>query len=331
MYSFRNSPLAENNQRGSGGSLWRLLIEFLAIYLLYSLAASTVVSTVVLIDSWQDLMPLFNRMFAGEAGATELLMETLNDAMMQRAGLLTQLFSNGLLILFTVLCVRLIDRRSPVSVGMTRRRAIPWFIAGIAAGALLMGVVIGICAATGAVRVTGFNGISAGFVLFFFAFLVQGTAEEVLVRGFLFTGSLRVLPLAGAAGLSSLLFALMHWGNAGVNVIGLVNLTLFGVFAALLSMRCGNIWLCCGLHASWNFVQGCVFGCPTSGVFLTDSLFTVELPAPRQLTNGGAFGPEGGIVVTQVLLLAVFALLYPPKKFMKPDKPQVSDAGGDQS
>ena len=79
-------------------------------------------------------------------------------------------------------------------------------------------------------------------------------------------------------------------------------------------IRTSNIWGVCAIHSIWNFVQGNVFGCFVSGMNIENSLFVSDANLTRSLTNGGEFGPEGGVAVTLVLVVAIMLVVYLPQK-----------------
>ncbi len=58
-----------------------------------------------------------------------------------------------------------------------------------------------------------------------------------------------------------------------------------------------------GMHFTWNFVQGPVFGFAVSG-HPTKSMFIME-PSGNDLSTGGAFGLEGSVILTGILLAAI--------------------------
>jgi hypothetical protein len=60
-------------------------------------------------------------------------------------------------------------------------------------------------------------------------------------------------------------------------------------------LRTRQLWLSIGLHFSWNFFLGPIFGFPVSGI-TSFTLLQVEISGP-DLFTGGAFGPEAGLVV----------------------------------
>jgi membrane protease YdiL (CAAX protease family) len=126
----------------------------------------------------------------------------------------------------------------------------------------------------------------------------------------------RSLPLWACAAINALLFSLLHVGNPGVTVIALINIFLFGVFASLLTLRRGSVWLVCAIHSLWNFSQGNLFGIPVSGLGGLPSPLTAEVAEGgwQTLINGGAFGLEGGLAVTVVLAAACVTVWFASTK-----------------
>lgn len=134
--------------------------------------------------------------------------------------------------------------------------------------------------------------------------LIQGSSEEIIFRGFLLQRSLSSWPAWLAILVTSVLFALVHPGAFGV---GKLNIALFGVFAALVVIWQNSIWLVMGIHAGWNLVQGNVLGIAVSGSGHDNSLFRFEPVAGRELLSGGDFGTESSVYATVVLVLAIVA------------------------
>ena len=147
-------------------------------------------------------------------------------------------------------------------------------------------------------------------LLIFLGWMIQAAAEELLARGFLLPliGT-RWGPLAGVL-VSALFFALLHLSNPHLSFISLLNLALFGLFAALYALFEGGLWGIFAIHAIWNWAQGNLYGFSVSGIEIHDGmLFDLMENGPDWLT-GGLFGPEGGIVVTFVLIISSALVWY---------------------
>jgi membrane protease YdiL (CAAX protease family) len=113
----------------------------------------------------------------------------------------------------------------------------------------------------------------------------------------------------------------MHGANAGLSVLALANLALFGLFAGCYALREGGLWGVCAVHSAWNWAQGSLFGFEVSGHAPQWSvLVRLRAQGPDWLT-GGAFGPEGGAAVTAMLVLGLAAvLLWPRSGFRRRDQ-----------
>jgi len=92
-------------------------------------------------------------------------------------------------------------------------------------------------------------------------------------------------------------------------VLAMGNLFLFGVFAALYALREGRVWGVFGMHAAWNWMQGNVLGLSVSGAPPVGGTWIRLVDAGPVWLTGGAFGPEGGLAVSAVLVVGVFLLL----------------------
>jgi len=84
-------------------------------------------------------------------------------------------------------------------------------------------------------------------------------------------------------------------------------LLLFAVFTALWVLRQGSLWSVIAFHAAWNWVQGNVAGIAVSGNEAPGGALVRLVPDGPAALSGGAFGAEGSLVVTAVLLTATAA------------------------
>ena len=75
-----------------------------------------------------------------------------------------------------------------------------------------------------------------------------------------------------------------------------------------------NMWVLAGMHGAWNFVQGNVYGIQVSGNGATASVFNYTSQTSIDWLSGGAFGAEGSIFATIVLIGSIAYLYWSLKK-----------------
>lgn len=232
--------------------------------------------------------------------------------------LLIQLFATVVTVAAVLLYCLLAERRRPVTLGFTPRGAFSEYGMGLVFGFVMFGGGVLICCISGVLTLhVADTPPSVGLLLLFFAgFLIQGMSEEMLCRSYLMVSLSRGLPLWACAVINALLFSVLHLGNPGVSVIALINIFLFGLFASMLTLRRGSIWMVGALHSMWNFAQGNFFGIPVSGIIGSPSplVSTPEAGAWQELINGGAFGLEAGLAVTAILVPACVIVIFLPTK-----------------
>ena len=208
----------------------------------------------------------------------------------------------------------IVERRPLWTTGL-RPPILKPYLRGLLIGLLLFGTTVLFLGGFGFLEVENSNAQQAawitigGTVLVFCGWMVQGAAEEILARGFLMPIlGVRWGPTAGVL-VSSLLFSVLHLLNPNLSFLSLANLFLFGLFAALFALYEGGLWGAFAIHAIWNWAQGNLFGFEVSGLSIRSSiLIDLAETGPDWLT-GGLFGPEGGFVVTLVLLSGISLLL----------------------
>ncbi|MGN0341914.1 MAG: lysostaphin resistance A-like protein [Roseburia sp.] len=210
-------------------------------------------------------------------------------------------------------CV-LFEKRKPSLVGFTKKGALESYGWGMLLGFVMFSVAELLSWALGGLKITLSDSINWGMiVLFFFGYMIQGMAEEVLCRGYLMVSIARRHPVWVAILTNSLIFAALHLGNPGIHALAFVNLVLFGIVMSLFYLRSGNIWVVGAIHSIWNFVQGNLYGVQVSGTGKTASVFDSVMTEGKELLNGGAFGMEGSILVTILLMVTIILLMFVPK------------------
>lgn len=146
-----------------------------------------------------------------------------------------------------------------------------------------------------------------GLLLLFLS--IEAMAEEVVFRGYLFQTLLRGIGPLAALFLTSAFFALSHVQHPNITVLAVVNLFLAGVMFGMLYLRLGTLWLVIGVHAGWNFGKLLV-KLPLSGYTFPLTTPITGMLTAKQWITGGAFGLEGGLGVSVLLLCAIAVIAY---------------------
>ncbi len=250
------------------------------------------------------------------------------------AGLLTALRYDHALIVATLaqgaaivisvwLAGRFLDRRRWVNFGFhLSRRWWRHFAFGLALGAGLMTAIFLVEWALGWVAVTELFSTGGTRDAFWVAiwwsvllFLAVGFYEELFSRGYQLVNlaeGLSFAPLGKRGGiliayaLTSAFFGALHAANPNATLISSVNIALAGLMLGLGYVLTGELAIPIGLHITWNFFQGSVFGFPVSGGAFGTTFIAIEQGGPA-LWTGGPFGPEGGLI--GLVAIALGALL----------------------
>ena len=107
----------------------------------------------------------------------------------------------------------------------------------------------------------------------------------------------------------------MHLANAHVTFLSILSIILSGVFMALYMLKTDNLWGVAGLHGAWNFAQGNIYGLAVSGKSTGFSFFRFAAkPEAADWISGGAFGTEGSLFASIVLLAGILYLAWQLKK-----------------
>lgn len=177
---------------------------------------------------------------------------------------------------------------------------------GVAIGAGLLIIVVG---ALGAARAVSYHGLASGAHALLALLATAGwmalaaAFEEILFRGYLFQSMVSGAGPIAATAVFSALFAAAHLGNPSAAGISTVNTFLSGVLLSVAYLKTQALWLPIGLHWAWNFTMGPVLSLPVSGLNLRPTLLRAELAGAQWLT-GGAYGPEGSVILSVVSIAA---------------------------
>ena len=218
-------------------------------------------------------------------------------------------------ITMTLLAFKIVYKRPFKTMGLIREGWLKELLTGCAFGivsiaAVFCGLVL---SKQAAVSFVGFNAENTpGIIMWLVIFISVGFSEEIMTRGYIMTALKTTRNKYIVFFTPAVVFALLHLTNPNTSVLGLINIGLIGLLFAYMMIRTGKLWLPIGYHITWNFFQGSIFGMNVSGME-TDSIINTEFTGANWIT-GGAFGAEGGIVTTIVILLGFVFLRCAVKK-----------------
>lgn len=284
--------------------LWRLVVQtVIAIVLILVLSIPIFVGSIL----------TGNPPEAGNAEAAPLWVQNVLFAI-QALGIFLSVYIAG----------RFIDRRKFADFGLHFNR--DWWRDlgfGLALGVVLMALIFAVELAAGWIVVTGAfvvpdsqSGLSFPIAILVPAaiFLMVGIYEELFSRGYHLKNmaeGFAALPFLGPAGailvgtfVSSAVFGVLHAGNPNATLISTVNIFFAGFLLASGYLLTGELAIPIGLHITWNFFQGNVFGFPVSGTDAGATFISIEQSGDPLIT-GGAFGPEAGLIGIAAMLLGI--------------------------
>ena len=178
---------------------------------------------------------------------------------------------------------------------------------GFGIGVFYFVLVTGIIALFGGYKVDGIGHDWEGLARALCLFLVVAVGEEVLFRGIVFRMIDERWGTLVAMIVSALIFGFVHITNKNATVWSSVAIAVeAGLLLAAAYKWSGTLWLPIGIHWSWNFFQGPVFGFAVSGNE-TQSLVKSVIKGSDWLT-GGSFGAEASIPA--LIMGIAFAVVF---------------------
>lgn len=298
-------------------AFWRVALQML-LHLLGIGVASIAAAFVLVV-----VAALTGQIALGQGLSVPELQSALNElAARQPLLLIAQRFIMlAVIVLLYALIARLLDRRPLRDYGL-RLNPVWWrdLGFGLALGAVLMSLVFGFERLMGWVQVTGrFYTANTGalfetMLLFSLVhYIWVGVNEELLSRGYQMRNIAEGLNLPGVSPraavlisylITSSIFGFLHLGNPNATLVSALNIALAGLMLGLGMALTGSLAIPIGLHITWNFFQGSIFGLPVSGGTPATALLAVEQTGPAFWT-GGAFGPEGGMLGVLAIVLGL--------------------------
>ncbi|MBS3751141.1 MAG: CPBP family intramembrane metalloprotease [Anaerolineales bacterium] len=265
---------------------------------------------------------------------------SVNPEAMSDPGLVqSQIMNNPFLLILTYawlapsvvisiwLSGRFLDRRPFADFGFHFDKDWWWdFAFGLFLGGFLMGIAFLVEWLAGWVVVTGTFvtqfpdlGFGLALILPLFLFLMVGFYEELFSRGYQLKNLAEGLrgELLGSRGaviiavlFSSGIFGVLHSTNPNATLFSTLNICLAGVLLSTGYILTGELAIPIGLHITWNFFQGNVFGFPVSGANFRSATFIAIHQRGPDLWTGGAFGPEGGLLGVGMMIAGMVLTVF---------------------
>jgi membrane protease YdiL (CAAX protease family) len=292
---------------GRPRALWRLLFQYWAYRVVVPLLLNLLAVAWLLVRSGREI---------GASGELDASILSGSPAL----ALIGSIAALMGVLLSVWLAGRFLDRRPFADFGFHLSGG--WWLDlffGMALGALLMTVIFLVELSFGWITVTGtFQTLVPGtpFALTMLIpttlFLCIGVYEELLFRGYQLRNAAEGLnlPVVGPRNavilawvLSSAFFGYLHANNPNATLSSTFNVALAGVMLGLGYVLTGELAIPIGLHITWNFFQGSVFGFPVSGLGPVGATFLSTDQGGPELWTGGPFGPEAGLLGPAAMIL----------------------------
>jgi membrane protease YdiL (CAAX protease family) len=210
------------------------------------------------------------------------------------------------LLITTWFMTRFIDHRPFLSIGFASGHILRDVLVGLSVGSAWLGVSIGIAWVFGwasPIMPIGFAWqVLAGAAI---AMLFNVLTQELLLCGFIFQTIRRRSNIVTAIVVSAILFAGLHAGAFKGEWLPVINVFAAGLLFCLAYVATGNLWLPISMHFAWDVLLGPLFGLTESGKSNLGGEWKMFVVNGPPLYTGGAFGLEGGFIVTLTVFITI--------------------------
>lgn len=228
---------------------------------------------------------------------------------------ITIVLCNTISLVAIIILFKVMNRKTAEDMGLTPvKRDYKDLLIGLLLGAASITFIIGINYIMGDTRFNGVH-ITWDLLLGLILFISVGFVEEILVRGCFQHIIYYRHGIAWAIIIPSLIFSVMHFLNPNISHIAALNIALVGIVFGIMTYKSGNLWMAIGYHITWNYFQGNIFNIEVSGSAYGRGLIK-SIRVEDNLLNGGAFGIEGGLICTLLLIITIiyFGFFYKKEK-----------------
>jgi membrane protease YdiL (CAAX protease family) len=171
---------------------------------------------------------------------------------------------------------------------------------------------------TGGMRVHGIalrgTDLISSSLLWLFAMLFVGLAEEYLFRGYALQSLWRGGGFWPAALITTAIFAGDHLEKPHENAIDIGMIFALGLIICISVRITGSLWWAVGWHAAFDFGQLFIMGTPNGGRVPQGRLFDATFPGPAWIT-GGELGTEASyFMFPAVLGTFLYVIWFLPRR-----------------
>lgn len=266
---------------------WSTVLARLGLFVLAFVVTSAVaiLPLATILEEWADAYPARARLFADIAGAIAVLSATW-------------------------VMTRFVDKRRFLTIGFAPDSIIRDLLSGLAIGAAWLGISVALLMVAGWAAPQVQTGFSGG-ALFFAAVsvFINVVTQQLLICGYILQTIFARAGWLTAILVSAVLFSVLHAAAFGGAWIPPINVFGAGLVFCLAYAITGNLWLPIAIHFAWNMLLGPVLGLTVSGTGALGLGWNVFEIAGPEIFTGGAFGIEGGLIVTLSTAALAMALL----------------------
>ncbi|MES2798137.1 MAG: CPBP family intramembrane glutamic endopeptidase, partial [Bacteroidota bacterium] len=201
---------------------------------------------------------------------------------------------------------RLIIKKDFFSIGFNDSQWLKNLILGLLCGIISISLGFTICLIFGFVKVHELIFSFTDIANYLIIFVLVAISEELMTRGLMLSTLMDGMNDYLALLIVALIFGALHLFNDKVTLLSFINISIAGLFLGISYVHNRSLWFPIGLHFSWNFFQGPVFGYEVSG-HKNASIIRQTIHGNDTFT-GGEFGFEGSIIAMPIMLLAIFAI-----------------------
>ncbi len=146
------------------------------------------------------------------------------------------------------------------------------------------------------------------FTNYIILFALVSISEELMTRGLMLSTLMDGMNDYLALLIVAVIFGALHLLNDNVTTLSFINICIAGLFLGISYIHNRSLWFPIGLHFTWNFFQGPVFGYEVSG---HKNISIVEQTIHGNDTfTGGEFGFEGSIIAIPIMFAAILAIHF---------------------